>query len=313
MWLTIVGIALAAFGVLFGVYESIWDRFTKHMAFKGKRVIFLFITLILFALSCAIGYESYRLINHGKDKDEPLKGYTIAGFDTQMLPAYAIYDSKIIKATTLAQTEDMHPDYDIVLSNANDLDIIINDIEIVIDEHINIVLDVYQTQIGAMSGGYNSVFYGQVHAHDKKAKLHYCGEVIPDFYDPEKDRQPNLYAKMEANSHDIITPYSPFEEPGLYTIHYVINYSLNGQHRQLKLPKETVYLANKDNPKYFIASYDWDDYFEWDIYDFNTIIEKGISLSKKSLQKLETISTWYDTYIPDPHDPLAYGWFEELD
>ena len=310
MWLTIVGIALAAFGVLFGAFESIWDRFTKHMAFKGKRVVFLFITLILFALSCAIGYESYRLINHGKDKDEPLKGYIEDALIFKCRPGYVLYNSIAYKASLCY---DMKPDYQIYLCNTNDLDMIIDSIDVFVDDYIDKKLDVYFSQTGGMGDGIFYEFYGNVHKNEKKVTLQYMGEGNSDYFDPSNpENAHHTYAKMEANSHDIVVPYAIFSDEGLYTIHYVINYSLNGQSRHLELPKQTVYLASESTPKYYFSTYDWQDYFGWYYDEFTSKVDNGVPIPKDKANKLLTVEKWHNFYIPNQYDPFA-DWNYDFD
>ena len=298
MFLVILGIALASFGILSGIFHAVWKQLTDQVEFKGKQKLYAAIMIVLFLLSLAIGSESYRLINHGKDKDEPLKAYLAYSLDFQRFPAYTVRDSRVMNAFVYYQ--DMRPSFDIVLCNPNDLEVIIDSIDIVIDEkETDVTLPVYEINWANMGDDEYSVFYGKVNPKNEKTRLFYSGEGCSDYFDPsESENKTKKYAKMDANSECKIVPFSPFAEPGVYTIHYVINYSLNGQSRQLSLPRETFYLAEYNYNVYSFLT-DTDFYYTVGL-SFQDVFppaeENNMPLIKEKLDKLEKVPSLYEEY-----------------
>ena len=295
----IVGIAIGALGTLFQVFNTIWDHYYKHVSFKGKRLIYLLFFVIIAVLSYFIGSGTFDITGPGKDTTLSLQADL--EYIVQSTATCAICDNNVYDVF------DYYPEYEIIVSNPNDLKVIIDNIDLIIDDYNeNAKAELYAIHFGGMNVEMPFVFYGKLSEHSKKVRLYYWGDGYPEDFDYSGSNPSAGHVTLDANDQGVVIPYSPFSKAGLYTMHYEINYHLNGKAKKYVLPKETAYITTGGIKYYRVREDDLEPRYGISFEDFTNARINKTPISKDLQDKLSIFKSGYEEYYQERIYPMDH-------
>lgn len=199
---------------------------------RKTRFLIILILLVLIALFVLFNqFTTYDLIGSYRTTDE-----------ATAFPAYAVRLDETKAINAFYPNQYGYATNKIVLSNKNEQDALIQSIDVVVDNYVNTDLPFFRFNIqsGNEKIEYHTFFGTVYEKEDGDSPLVYIGKLGKD--GTPVNREP---VKIGEEDEPII-PRISFPSSGLYTIHYIIDYSVAGQNKRLIMPNQTFYIPNAE-------------------------------------------------------------------
>lgn len=262
---------------------------------KKKKIVRLFLSLIAIVVGIIGHIITFDLVETSHTTDE-----------YYMHPSYAICAEGNAVRAVFPSTGEYALDK-ITLSNKNTQDASIHSISVAVDQYDDINLPFFKFD---KKGTSNDIAYMYLGSVDKKTgtyRLVYNKQT-------NNDNSTTGPVIIPGNRNNDLIPYISFQSPGLYTIHYIINYSVCGQEKQLVLSQQTIYVPNAEEIHPIclsgIDTNNWYTATDIEYSEFEDSITNKAQLKEESLNKLldkKYINDVFDQLMPPPPNPPEAG------